>query len=91
VKVHTWKKGKVFFVHPPLPKTKEGERHMTNDTSQPLSESLFEASMRFSESINFNLSRPERQVFCLATNLSLADATIELSTQSLLVCKRLKE
>jgi len=66
-------------------------RHGVGDSFQPLSKSLYGTSMRFSESVSFNLNGPERLVFQSTTTSSLADATIELSTQCLMISKRLKE
>jgi len=54
-------------------------RHGADDSSQPLSESLFGPSMRLLESVSFNLSGPKTQVFHSTTIPSLAHATIELS------------
>ncbi|KAK7342430.1 hypothetical protein VNO80_25382 [Phaseolus coccineus] len=48
-------------------------RHGVGGSSQPLSESLFGPSMRFSEYVSFNLSGPERQMIqsALDTNTAL--------------------
>jgi len=66
-------------------------RHGADSSSQPLSKSLFGRSMRFSESVSFNLCGSERQVFRSATIPSIVDATIKFCTRSLLICTRLKE
>ena len=65
--------------------------HGARSSSQPLPESIFGASRRFSEFVHTNLDGPSRRVLRSANVSSLTDSAIELATRSLLIAKRLRE